>query len=256
MEPYNSGPITMPGMGDNGGPPIFTGPPGVLNCGGTNQTGDYDRNYNLGTNFNGGAVSLEWGLSLNTQKRQGQLLATSHRFPVRLVNPVQQCSVTTTFNQNFIQSGWVVGTVPFGQGSWGEGGGAISFTGGCNGKNNFLVNNTVNSGPGTLQVSMCSNVDGGNFGGLVFGYNSITGNGYGLQFYNNGSSNSGTLEWVSYTGGVASTVSTATTPNGALSGCPYWVEVDISASCQYSVKVATSQAGLSLGFGFGDLYRG
>lgn len=207
IEAYGQGGVTCGQGSENGngggcgGPPntLWSGPPGVLNCGGTNTPGDYDRTYNLG-NFQGGATSLEWGFNMQEQNAKAsfwqQALVSQYQ-----CNPTQQCSVTQAFNQNFIQSGWVQGTVTFGQGPWGESSSGVSFSGGCNGKNNFLINTNVTSGPGTLQVSMCTNNNGGNFSGLVFGYNTTTGNGYGLQFYNNGSGNPGELLWVQYTGG-------------------------------------------------------
>ncbi len=251
IEAYGQGGVTCGQGSENGngggcgGPPntLWSGPPGVLNCGGTNTPGDYDRTYNLG-NFQGGATSLEWGFNMQEQNAKAsfwqQALVSQYQ-----CNPTQQCSVTQAFNQNFIQSGWVQGTVTFGQGPWGESSSGVSFSGGCNGKNNFLINTNVTSGPGTLQVSMCTNNNGGNFSGLVFGYNTTTGNGYGLQFYNNGSGNPGELLWVQYTGGASSTLNTTNLANGAFNGCPYWVEVDVNASCQYSVKIASTQAGLS-----------
>ncbi len=246
VDPYGSGPAANTGGSNNGGPAVWSSAPGVLNCPGTGGgTSDRDRNYDLGMNFQGGATSLQWGLDLGTQ------YAKSSFWQQALVaeydcNPTPECSVTTSFGGTFIPSGWVMGTNPPGEGSWGVGGGSVSMSSSCNGLNNFLVNNSVQSGPGTLQVSMCENVNGGNLGGLVFGYNPTTGNGYGLQFFNNGSSNTGTLEWVSYTAGVASTVSTATVPAGSpISSCPAWVQVVVNSSCQYIVSLATSQAGLS-----------
>ncbi|HJT24284.1 MAG TPA: hypothetical protein VJ873_06885, partial [bacterium] len=241
---YGGGGVTNNSGGtQNGTPIIWNGPPGVLNCGGTNTGGDFARTYNLGS-FQSGATSMEWGFLLQEQNAKAsfwqQALVSQYQ-----CNPVQQCSTTQVFNQNFVQSGWVQGTVTFGQGSWSESASGVSMSSGCNGKNNFLLDTNVNSGPGTMQVSMCENVNGGNFQGLVFGYNTTNGNGNGLLFYNNGSGNPGTMYWVSYAGGAATTLTTTTVANGAFSGCPYWVEVDVNASCQYSVKIATTQAGLA-----------
>src|SRR5579871_2544615 len=242
---YGAGGVTTNSGGSQKGTPIlWDGPPGVLNCGGTNTAGDFARSYNLGTNFQSGATSLEWGFLMQEQNAKAsfwqQALVSQYQ-----CNPVQQCSTTQVFSQTTLPFGWTTGTYPFGEASWGASSSGISINGGCNGKNNFLLDTNVNSGPGTLQTSLCQNVNGGNFQGLVFGYNQSTGNGNGLVFNNNGSSNAGTMYWVSYAAGVATTITTTTVGNGAFSGCPFWVEVDVNGSCQYSVKLATSQAGLS-----------
>src|SRR5579872_3543018 len=61
IEKWGSGPVTNPGFGDNGSPSVWSGPPGVYNCV-NNVQGDRVRNYNLGSNFQSGAQSIEWGL--------------------------------------------------------------------------------------------------------------------------------------------------------------------------------------------------
>ena len=251
IEVYGQGGVTcgqgtQNGQGGGCGGPansLWNGPQGVMNCGGANTPGDLDRTYNLG-NFQNGATSLEWGFQMQQQTDAAafwqQALVSQYR-----CNPAGQCSLTQAFNQNFVQAGWVLGTVPPAEGNWGESSSGISMVSPCNGQNNFLLNNRVQSGPGTLQVSMCTNINGGILGGLVFGYDPITGNGDGLQFFNNGSLNPATLYWVTYTGGVTTASTGVPLANGAFSGCPFWVEVDINASCQYSVKIASSQGGLS-----------
>jgi len=246
IEKYGSGGVTnSSGGSQNGSPTLFSGPPGVLNCGGGNTPGDFARNYNLG-NFQGGATSLEWGFLMQEQNAKAsfwqQALVSQYQ-----CNPVSQCSVTSVFNgSGGPPFGWQIGQTPWGEGNWTQSGGSLKFSGGGRSPNdNFLLNNTVATAPGTLVVSMCQPVDGATFGGIVLGMDPLTGNGYVLKFFNNGSGNPGTLYFYKFTGGTGTLQTTTTLGNGALNGCPFWVEIDINASCQYSVKLASSQAALS-----------
>ena len=248
--PYGSGPVTNTGGGsDNGSPAIFAGPPGVLNCGGTDTPGDHDRTYNLGANFNSGATSIEWALYLNTQNAKAsfwqQALVAQYE-----CNPVSQCSVTTNFNQtlNSPPPGWQIGEVPFGEGNWTESGGSIKYQNGSGiaPTYNFLLENTVATAPGTMLVSMCVGAgNGGLLNGIVLGMNPTTGNGYGINFYDNGCANSGSqINFVSYASGVPTTITTTSLSSSTtICACPCYVQVIITASCQYKVSLSDSPTG-------------
>lgn len=158
IEQYGSGGVTTNSGGtQNGTPTLWSGPPGVLNCGGKGIPGDHDRTYNLG-NFQSGATSMEWGFFMNIQNAKAsfwqQALVAQYQ-----CNPVSQCSVTNVFNQSLPAppSGWEIGQVPWGEGNWVESGGSLYYQNGSGvaPTYNYLLNNTVPAAPGTLLVSMC-----------------------------------------------------------------------------------------------------
>ena len=80
---------------------------------------------------------------------------------------------------------------------------------------------------------------------LCWGLNPSTGNGYGINFYNNGCANSGSeINFVSYSDGTPTTITTTTLSSSTtICACPCYVQVIITGSCQYMVSLSNSATG-------------
>ncbi len=233
-----------------GFPALWSGAPGALNC--PNGTGPNElvRNYYPPASILGGATHLEWGLSLGVSPLKSdfwqQALVAQYQ-----CDPATLCGVTVNFSPGTFTGpppGWIIGSDPPFQSSWAQGNTGISIVGATD-EENQLLNTQVNSGPGTLTVSMCLSVNPTDVNGITWDVDNTTGKGYGLNFFDNGVANNGSTAtfYVYGSGGatVASQQVTTLGPGNPLTSCPTWVQLVIASGNQFILSLANSQAALA-----------
>ena len=259
IEGWHSGPATTTNLyGPFWGSPLYSGPPGALNCqnGSNINKNEIERDYYPPESVFNNGTSFEWGLNLNNNPAKStywqQAVVAQY-----ICNPVTQCSVTNNFKSGTFSGpppGWIVGSNPPQQGTWAQGSGGLSFVGGvyttCLDTVNQLLNTQVASGPGTMLVSVCQATlgsGGGNEEGLLWDINPSTGAGYGLQFNADQPANTDSSFTFHVYGSGGTTISSSTInlpANNALTKCPAFIQVIINGS-NFIVSYGSSATALT-----------